>query len=123
MEGIVDHKTDGHSIEHADMYIKHGCNNKVRKTTKVWNLCVECKYRTTIWERLSDLKESNHVEVAEYADAKSFLETPDFVWWAPYVLKKRSRIIAAVTKYYRKGTHKFGIKVQKNWDDCVRLDK
>jgi hypothetical protein len=41
MEGIVDHKTDGHAIEPAYMYINHGSNKKVSKTTKGWNLCVE----------------------------------------------------------------------------------
>jgi hypothetical protein len=69
------------------------------------------------------LKESNPVEVAEYAVAKSLLDAPDFVWWDPYVPKKRSRIVAAVTKRYHKRTHKFGIEVPKSWDDCVRLDK
>jgi hypothetical protein len=123
MEGIVDHKTDGHVVEPADMQIKHGRNKKVRKTTKGWNLCVEWKDGTTSWERLADIKESNPVEVAEYSAAKSLLDTPDFVWWAPHVLKKRSRIIAAVTKCYHKRTHKFGIEVPKNWDDCVRLDE
>jgi hypothetical protein len=38
-------------------------------------------------------------------------------------LKKRSRIIAAVTKRYHKRNHKFGIEVPKSWDDCNRLDK
>jgi hypothetical protein len=47
MESIVDHKTDGHAIEPADMYIKHGSNKKVRKTTKGWNFCVEWKDGTT----------------------------------------------------------------------------
>jgi hypothetical protein len=56
MEGIVDHKTDGHAVEPADMYIKHGSNKKVSKTTKGWNLCVEWKYGNTSWERLVDLK-------------------------------------------------------------------
>jgi hypothetical protein len=65
MEGIVDHKTDGHAVEPADMYIKHGSNTQVRKTTKGWNLCFEWKDGTTSWERLTDLKESNPVEVAE----------------------------------------------------------
>jgi hypothetical protein len=51
------------------------------------------------------------------------LDTPDFVCWAPHVLKKPSRIIAAVTKRYHNQTHKFGIEVPKNWDDRVRLDK
>jgi hypothetical protein len=39
------------------------------------------------------------------------------------VLKKRSRIIAAVTKRYHKRTQKFGIEVPKSWNDCIRLDK
>jgi hypothetical protein len=41
MECIVDHKTDGHAVEPADMYIKHGIHTQVRKTTEGWNLCVE----------------------------------------------------------------------------------
>jgi hypothetical protein len=51
------------------------------------------------------------------------LDTPDFVWWAPHVLKKRTIIIAAVTKRYHKLTPKFGIEFPKSWDDCMRLDK
>jgi hypothetical protein len=54
MEGISDHKTDGHSIEPADVYIKHGSNKKVRKTTKGRHLCVEWKDGTTSWEHLVD---------------------------------------------------------------------
>jgi hypothetical protein len=123
MEGIVDHKTDGHAVEPANMYIKHGSNKKVRKTTKGWNLCVEFKYGTTSWERQADLEESNPVEIVEYASAKSLLDIHDFVWWAPHVLKKRSRSIADVTKRYHKRTQKFGIEVPKNWDDCVKLNK
>jgi hypothetical protein len=92
----------------------------VRKT---WHLCVEWKDGTTSWEHLADLKESNPVEVAEYAFSKSCLDAPDFVWWAPHVLKKRSISISALTKHYHKRTHKFGIEVPKSWDDCVRLDK
>jgi hypothetical protein len=96
MEGIVDHKTYCHAVEPADMYINHGINKQVRKTTKGWHFCVEWKDGTTSWGRLADLKESNPVEVSEYAVAKSLLYAPDFVWWAPHVLKKRSNIIVAV---------------------------
>jgi hypothetical protein len=123
MEGIVDHKNDGHVFETADMYIRHGSNRPERKTTKGWNLCVEWKYGITSWERLADLKESNPIEVAEYAAAKSFLDSPNFLWWEPHVLKKRSVIISVVTKSYQNRTHKFGIEVPKSWDDCVRLEK
>jgi hypothetical protein len=64
MEGIIDHRTDGHAVAPAEMYIKHDSNNQVRKTTKGWHLCVEWKDGTTSWERLADLKESNPVEVS-----------------------------------------------------------
>jgi hypothetical protein len=63
MEGIIDHNTDGHVIDRAAMYIKHGSNTQVRKTTKGWHLCVEWNYGTTSWERLVNLKEINPVEV------------------------------------------------------------
>jgi hypothetical protein len=83
MKGIIDHRTDGHAGAPAEMYTKHGSNKKVRKTTKGLHLCVEWKDGTTSWERLADLKESNPVEVAEYAATKSLLNTPSFIWWAP----------------------------------------
>jgi hypothetical protein len=105
------------------MYIKNGSNTQVRKKTKGWHLCVEWKDETTRWEHLVDLKESNPVEVADHAVSKKLLDTPAFVWWDPHVLKKRSRIIADVTKRYHNRTHKFGIEVPNNWDDYVRLDK
>jgi hypothetical protein len=122
MEGIIEHKTDGHAVAPADMYIKNGSNKKVRKTTKGWHLCVDWKYGTTSWESLEDLRESNPVEVDEYAADKSLLNSPAFVWWALHVLQKRTNIIADVTKQYHKRTHKFGIEVPKNWDDCIILD-
>jgi uridine kinase len=80
MAGIIDHRTDGHAVEPVDMYIKHDSNKKVRKTTKGWYLCVEWKDGNTSWEQLEDLKESNPVEVAEYAATKILIDTPTFVW-------------------------------------------
>jgi hypothetical protein len=123
MECIIDQKKEDHALKRDDMYIKHGSNTQVMKTTKGWHLCVEWNYGTTSSEHLTDLKESNTVEIAEYAVGKNLEDAPDFVWWVPYVLKNRILIIAAVTKRYHKRTHKFGIEVPKSWDDCIRLDK
>jgi hypothetical protein len=44
---IFDHTNDGHAVDRANMYIKHGSNTQVRKTTKGWHLCVELKDGTT----------------------------------------------------------------------------
>jgi hypothetical protein len=123
LQDIVGHKTDGHAVERADMYIKVGSNRQTRKTTKGCHLRVEWKAGTTSWERLADLKESNPVEVAEYATTKNLHYKPAFAWWVPHFLKKRNRIIAAVTKRYHKRTHKSGIQVPNTWDEAVKLDE
>ena len=96
MQSIVDHRKNAHAVDREDMYVKAGSNRQYRKTTKGWELCVEWKDGSTTWERLADLKESNPVEVAEYAVAQGIHDEPAFIWWVPFVLKKRDRIIAAV---------------------------
>jgi hypothetical protein len=88
LQYIVGHKTDGHTVERADMYITVGSNTQIRKTAKGWHFCVEWKDGTTSWERLADLKESNPVEVAEYAATKNLYDEPEFAWWVPHVLKE-----------------------------------
>jgi hypothetical protein len=46
------------------------------------------------WEALKDLKESNPVEVAEYAvSAKLVSEPCTAAWWVPFTLKQRDRIV------------------------------
>ncbi|KAI2496194.1 Reverse transcriptase (RNA-dependent DNA polymerase) [Fragilaria crotonensis] len=109
LAGIVDHRKDDSAIERPDMYIQRGSNQQIRKTTKGWRLCVEWRDGSTSWERLADLKESNPVEVADYAVSKGIDTEPAFAWWVPFTLKRRNRIIAAVNSRYHKRTHKFGI--------------
>ena len=105
------------------MYIQHGYNRQLRKTTKGWKLCIEWKDGTTTWERLADLKESNPVEVAKYAIAQGIQDKPAFLRWVPYTIQQRNRIIAAVNKRYHQRTHKFGNEVPQTDDKCVRLDR
>ena len=123
LAGIVDHQRDSTAVERSDMYVKQGSNRHLRKTTKGWSLCVEWKDGSTSWERLVNLKESNPVEIADYAVLHGLDVEPAFAWWVPFTLRKRNHIINAVNKRYRKRTHKFGIEVPKTYDDCVRIDK
>eukprot|EP00978_Attheya_sp_CCMP212_P041594 scaffold240551_cov67-Attheya_sp.AAC.1 len=96
----------------------------MKKTTKCWMLCMQWKDSTTTWKRLSELKESNPVEIAEYAVANEIHLEPAFEWWVPFTLNKRDRIISAVRNHYHKRTHKSGIKLPKLVvDDARRLDK
>jgi hypothetical protein len=84
---------------------------------------VEWKDGTTSWVPLSTLKESNPVEIAEYAIARELSDEPAFSWWVPYTLKKRDAIISAVNKRYWKRTHKYGIRVPKSVAEAYEIDK
>ena len=119
---ISDHNRDGHTVEKADAYITVNNRQPLRKTTKGWHLCVEWKDGTTTWENLANLKESNPVEVADYALSVGIDDEPAFKWWVPYTLNKRDRIILAVNSRYHKRKHKFGFEVPKTVRDAYVLD-
>ena len=123
MESIIDYKTDGHAVKVADAYFSYNGKRHMRKTTKGWELCVQWKNSSTSWQRLADLKESNPVEVAEYAVAQGIDHEPAFAWWVPYTLRRRDRIIAAVNKRFQKKTHKFGILVPNSVEEALAVDK
>jgi hypothetical protein len=59
------------------------------------------------WVKLKNLKESNPVELAEYAVANRIAEEPAFKWWVSNTLRKRNRIISKVKKKYWQTTHNF----------------
>ena len=90
LSAIRDHKKTRDAIELKDEGYVHvkGRQHDI-KTTKGWLLCVEWKDGTTSWERLSGLKESFPVEVAENAVAAGINSEPAFRWWVPHVLNKR----------------------------------
>ena len=123
MDAIVEHKTDDTAVKFADRFITVNGKQHHKKTTAGWKLCVQWKDGSTSWERLADLKDSNPVEVAEYAVAQGIDHEPAFAWWVPYTLKKRERIIAAVNKRYHKRTHKFGFEVPKTVARALEIDQ
>ena len=77
----------------------------------------------TSWDQLSDIKESNPVEVSEYAKDRGIGDNPDFTWWVDFTLNKRDHIIAAINKRYHKRNSKFGIKVPNTVEEAVRFDQ
>jgi hypothetical protein len=123
MDSLVDYKSDGHAIKVADMFVIRNGRQHMRKTTIGWKLCVQWKDGTTTWERLADLKESYPVEVAEYAVAQGIDHEPAFVWWVPFTLKKRNRIIASVSKRYNKRQYKYGFRIPNTVEEAKEIDK
>ena len=78
---------------------------------------------STQWVSLHDVKESNPVQMAEYAVANKLVEEPAFRWWVPYTLKKRDRIIKAMGKRFHRKLEKFGLKVPRNMKEALEIDR
>ena len=72
---------------------------------------------------MKGLKESNTVDVAEFAKAKGLMDEPAFDWWVPFVLKKRDVIISKMKARLRKASHKFGIKVPRSVKEALVFDE
>jgi hypothetical protein len=124
MDTIIDHERSDGALKLEDLYLDNQKGNlSMRKTTKGWKLLVQWKDGTTTWISLKDLKESNPLQVAEYAVSNNIASEPAFVWWVKDVLRKRDRIISKVKSKYWKRTHKFGIQVPKSVKEALQIDK
>jgi hypothetical protein len=66
----MDHKKDDTVIDIANGTVTLANGNvKPKITTQAWQLLVLWKHKLTSWVKLKNLKESNPVELAEYAVA------------------------------------------------------
>jgi hypothetical protein len=123
MDAIVDHRKDDTALSKANAFITVRGRQYPRKSTRGWSLCIQWKDGSTSWEKLSDVKESFPVAVAEYAQINGLHDEPAFSWWCPHVLKKRDAIVSAMNTRYHKKTHKFGIRLPKTVEEALRLDR
>ena len=125
LDDIVGHESDSSAIKKENMYwtCKKTSRRHIRKTTIGWKLKVLWKDGTEQWIPLKDLKESNPVELAEYAKATGIADEPAFKWWVPYTLKRRDRIISAVRARVKRTTHKYGIELPTSVEHALKLDQ
>lgn len=124
LKEITDHRKDDLTAIPKDdgFFITKSGRKQARHTTIGWELLVEWKDGTTSWIPLKELKNSNPVEVAEYAVANKIAEEPAFAWWVRHTLRRRDRIIKKVKTRYWRRTHKFGIELPKTVDEALRID-
>ena len=96
--------------------------NVKKKTTAGWDLEVEWKDGSTSWIPLKELKETNSVEVANYAiDNKIDLE-PAFDWWVKEHLKRQKRLIRMSQRRAVRSGYKFGIKLPNTVKEALQFD-
>ena len=86
---------------------------------------MQWKDGSTSWVPLKDLKESNPIEVAEFAIAHRIEHEPAFAWWASHVMKTRECVISAMksrSRYWDRH-QKFGIPLPKSHAEALQMDK
>ena len=124
LDSITDHRKDEAAVRKEDQYFKtKQGRKKLRQTTKGWELCVQWRTGEEQWVPLRELKQSNPVEVADYAQSNDLVHEPAFKWWVPYILRKRDHIVSKVTSRVVKRTHKYGVRVPKSIREAYELDK
>jgi hypothetical protein len=65
------------------------------------------------WVPLKDLKDTNPVELAEYAMTNGIDDEPAFLRWVPKVILHRECICKKSKKKYWRTEYKFGIHIPK----------
>eukprot|EP00804_Cyclotella_cryptica_P022264 CCRYP_020542-RA/>CCRYP_020542-RA protein AED:0.22 eAED:-0.25 QI:0/0/0/0.5/1/1/2/0/420 len=127
LDAIVDYRKDPSvAVARKDQISVVDGKKIVTRSTKGWELCCKWKDGSTSWQKLSDLKESHPLQVAEFAFAGQIADKPSFNWWVNLVLKKRDRIISLVKRRsarYHKRTHKYGIELPKTVEEAYAIDR
>ena len=64
MDYMVDYRRNEHALTIQDQNIVVKVRPSLRRSTIGWFICIQCKYGSTSWEKLSDMKEFYPVETA-----------------------------------------------------------
>jgi hypothetical protein len=121
---IMDHRVLHNAIRRSEGTYVNSYGVKRRKMTACgWELLVEWKDGSSDWVALEDLKEFHPVELAAYATNREIQDEPAFAWWVPHVLKKQKRILQKIKSKYWSRTHKYGIRIVKNIQEVMEIDK
>ena len=101
-------------ITQVDSFIKSSNGNlQHKRTTCSCKILVEWKDDSADWVPLKDLKQSNPVELGEYAMKNEISDGTEFRLWVKYTLRRKDIIINKVNYKYWLTTHTFGIRVPK----------
>ncbi|MGH7954509.1 MAG: reverse transcriptase domain-containing protein, partial [Gloeomargaritales cyanobacterium] len=120
---IIDRRKTNRAVDKADQYRVIGDKRVRKKTTAGWDLEVEWKDGSASWLPLKQLKETNPVDVAEYAVANRIDDEPAFDWWVRIILKRKTRLIKASISRHRRVGYKFGIRIPETTEEALRFDQ
>ena len=123
LDSIERHRSDNSAINAPDDYFKDSIGQKSRRvTTKGYDFLVNWRDGSESWIKLSDIKESNPLDVAEYALENTISKEPAFSWWTPHALKKWDSIISATRQRDKFKDKRCVISISKNIKEAYAID-
>jgi hypothetical protein len=124
LDEIIDHKRDGRALRIDNGYLTTKRGRRIPKnTTKGWKILCRWKDGSSDWVDLKHVKDSNPIELAEYAVAYYIQEEPAFKWWVSQTLQIRNRMIGKVKSCYWKTSHKYGVRLPHSVQEALQIDK
>ncbi len=124
LDEIIDHKRDGRALRIDNGYLTTKRGRRIPKnTTKGWKILCRWKDGSSDWVDLKHVKDSNPIELAEYAVANYIQEEPAFKWWVSQTLQIRNRMIGKVKSCYWKTSHKYGVRLPHSVQEALQIDK
>ncbi len=106
-----------------ESFVTRAGNPISKRNTKGWHILIEWRDGSMDWLRLSDVKDSYPVQLAEYAVANGIDNEPAFKWWVEKTLRRKDRIFGKVKSKYWRNTHKFGIEIPKSVQGAYKIDR
>ena len=97
LRSILDHRQTKEAVEkkNAIFTILAGQKRK-RRTDNGWEFLIRWKNGSTDWVPLSAAKETNILELCNYAVAHKIHLKSAFDWWVPAIFKRKERFISKV---------------------------
>ena len=124
LKEIGGHRKGPNVVGKEEGFIRsHNGNQIPIRTTKGWEIEVHWKDGSSSWVPLKDVKDSNPIELMEYAIAQQIDTEPAFNWWIPSARRQRRQIIQKVQKKYWKVTHKYGVKLPHSTEEALEIDR
>ena len=78
---IIDVRKTDKALTDKDAFdIYSNCMKRRKATTQGWEVCIQCKDRSTTWNTLKDVKDSCTIYLADYALENWTAFNPAFAW-------------------------------------------
>ena len=101
LQSIIDYRAMEDTIPKENGWVQSASGDKKRIiTTRGWNLLVKFKDGTTVWRPLSELKEANPIELAEYTRSRDLESEPKVGCWTKTYIRLQIRLTMVTSSHH-----------------------